>query len=162
MGVATRGDAPYRQVVTHGFTVDAQGRKISKSVGNDVDTQKLVQAQGAEILRLWVSMIDYREDMPFSDDMIKRVAEAYRKVRNTLRYLLSNLSDFDPGRDAVPEAEMDDLDHYALARHRQVVNRVRQAYDDYEFHLVYHQLTQYCAADLSATGSRRSCWDWRC
>jgi isoleucyl-tRNA synthetase len=150
VGVATRGRAPYKQVITHGFTVDAQGRKISKSMGNDVDTQKLVQTQGAEILRLWVSMIDYREDMPFSDDMIKRVAEAYRKVRNTLRYLLSNLSDFDPAADTVPEAEMEELDHFALARHRQVVNRVRQAYDDYEFHLVYHQLTQYCAADLSA------------
>jgi isoleucyl-tRNA synthetase len=150
VGVGTRGRAPYKQVITHGFTVDPQGRKISKSVGNDVDTQKLVATHGAEILRLWVSMIDYREDMPFSDDMIKRVAESYRKVRNTLRYLLSNLSDFEPAAHAVPEADMEEIDHYALARHRQVVNRVRQAYDDFEFHLVYHQLTQYSAADLSA------------
>jgi isoleucyl-tRNA synthetase len=137
-------------VITHGFTVDAQGRKISKSMGNDVDTAKLVATYGAEILRLWVSMVDYREDVPFSDDMVKRVAEAYRKVRNTLRYLLSNLSDFDPPTQAVPEAEMEDLDHYALARHRQVVQRVRQAYEEFEFHVVYHQLVQYCAADLSA------------
>ncbi len=96
IGVATRGAAPYRAVITHGFTVDAEGKKISKSLGNDVDTQKLIQQYGAEVLRLWTIMVDYREDMRISDDMIKRVAEAYRKVRNTIRYLLSNLYDFDP------------------------------------------------------------------
>jgi isoleucyl-tRNA synthetase len=150
IGVATRGRAPYRAVVTHGFTVDAEGRKISKSLGNDVDTQKLVAGVGAEILRLWTIMVDYREDMRFSDEMVKRVAEAYRKVRNTLRYLVSNLYDFDPARDAVPEPELEELDRYALARHRQVVSRVLDAYDSYEFHLVYHQLVQYSAADLSS------------
>jgi isoleucyl-tRNA synthetase len=150
IGVGTRGTAPYRQVVTHGFTVDAQGRKISKSVGNDVDTQKLVQTWGAEILRLWTIMVDYREDMRFADDMLPRIAEAYRKVRNTCRYLLSNLFDFDPGSHAVPEADLDELDRYALARHGQVVARVRQAYEDMEFHVVYHTLVQYCAVDLSS------------
>jgi isoleucyl-tRNA synthetase len=150
IGVATRGRAPYRQVVTHGFTVDAEGKKISKSLGNDVDTQKLIQTYGAEILRMWTIMVDYREDMRISDDMIKRVAEAYRKVRNTIRYLLSNLGDFDPARDAVAEEAMDELDRYALARHRQVVARVLDAYESYEFHLVYHQLVQYAAADLSS------------
>ena len=150
IGVATRGRAPYRGVVTHGFTVDAEGRKISKSLGNDVDTQKLIGAYGAEILRLWTMMVDYREDMRYSDEMIKRVAEAYRKVRNTFRYLASNLFDFDPAKDAVPEAALEELDRYALARHRQVVSRVLDAYDAYEFHLVYHQLVQYSAADLSS------------
>jgi isoleucyl-tRNA synthetase len=150
IGVATRGAAPYRAVITHGFTVDAEGKKISKSVGNDVDTQKLIGQYGAEILRLWTIMVDYREDMRISDDMIKRVAEAYRKVRNTIRYLLSNLYDFDPARDTVAENDMDELDRYALARHRQVVARVLEAYDTYEFHLVYHQLVQYAAADLSS------------
>jgi isoleucyl-tRNA synthetase len=150
IGVATRGAAPYREVITHGFTVDALGRKISKSLGNDVDSQKLIATYGAEILRLWTSMVDYREDMRYSEDMLKRVAEAYRKVRNTCRYLLSNLYDFDPARHAVPEADLEELDRYALARHRQVVRRVREAYDAYEFHLVYHQLVQYCAADLSS------------
>jgi isoleucyl-tRNA synthetase len=149
IGVATRGRAPYDAVITHGFTVDGEGRKISKSLGNDVDTQKLINTYGAEILRMWTIMVDYREDMRISDDMIKRVAEAYRKVRNTVRYLLSNLYDFDPAA-AVPEAEFDELDRYALARHRQVVARVLEAYDDYEFHLVYHQLVQYAAADLSS------------
>jgi len=150
IGVGTRGQAPYRQVVTHGFTVDGEGRKISKSLGNDVDTQKLIRDHGAEILRLWTIMVDYREDMRFSDEMLKRVAEAYRKVRNTLRYLLSNLYDFDPANDAVAEADLDELDRYALHRHRQVVARVLEAYETYEFHVVYHQLVQYCAADLSS------------
>ena len=150
IGVATRGQAPYRQVITHGFTVDGEGKKISKSLGNDVDTQKLIATYGAEVLRLWTIMVDYREDMRISDDMIKRVAEAYRKVRNTIRYLVSNLNDFDPARHAVPEAALDELDRYALDRHRQVVARVLDAYESYEFHLVYHQLVQYAAADLSS------------
>jgi isoleucyl-tRNA synthetase len=150
IGVATRGRAPYDTVVTHGFTVDAEGKKISKSLGNDVDTQKLINGYGAEVLRMWTIMVDYREDMRISDDMIKRVAEAYRKLRNTLRYLLSNLYDFDPARDGVAEAALDELDRYALQRHRQVVSRVLDAYDSYEFHLVYHQLVQYAAADLSS------------
>ncbi len=150
VGVATRGRAPYRQVITHGFTVDGDGKKISKSLGNDVDTQKLIRTYGAEVLRMWTIMVDYREDMRISDDMIKRVAEAYRKVRNTIRYLLSNLSDFDPGRDTVPEEALDELDRYALHRHRQVVTRVLDAYESYEFHLVYHQLVQYTAVDLSS------------
>src|SRR5262245_31315279 len=150
IGVGTRGAAPYRQVVTHGFTVDPQGRKISKSLGNDVDTQKLLHTWGAEILRLWVTMVDYRGDMPFSEEMLKRIAEAYRKVRNTWRYLLSNLYDFDPAKDAVAEDDSEEIDRYALARHRQVVNRVRDAYQGFEFHVVYHTLVQYCAADLSS------------
>jgi isoleucyl-tRNA synthetase len=150
IGVGTRGRAPYEQVITHGFTVDGQGRKISKSMGNDVDTQKLIASYGAEIVRLWVSMVDYRDDMPFSDEMIKRVAEAYRKVRNTCRYLLSNLFDFDPEKDAVPEDRLEEIDHYALARHRQFLARVLEAYDEFEFHVVYHQLVQYCSADLSS------------
>jgi isoleucyl-tRNA synthetase len=150
IGVGTRGEAPYRQVVTHGFTMDGDGRKMSKSLGNVVDPQKIIDNQGAEILRLWVSMIDYREDMRVSDEMLKRLGEAYRKVRNTWRYLLSNLYDFNPKRDAVDEAHLDEIDRYALARHRQLVARVRQAYDALEFHVVYHQVLQYCAADLSA------------
>src|SRR4029079_3015976 len=138
IGVATRGRAPYKQGVTHGFTGDAQVRKISKSLGNDVDTQKLIQQYGAEVLRLWTVMVDYREDMRYSEEMIQRVAEAYRKVRNTCRYLLSNLDGFDPVHGLLPEAEMEELDRYALARHRQVVQRLREAYESFEFHVVYH------------------------
>jgi isoleucyl-tRNA synthetase len=150
IGVGTRGEPPYRQVVTHGFTVDAAGKKISKSLGNDVDVQKHIRTWGAEILRLWTMMVDYREDMRFSDEMLPRLAEAYRKIRNTCRYLISNLADFDPARDGVPEAGLVELDRYALHRHRQLVARVLRAYDEFEFHVVYHQLVQYCAADLSA------------
>ncbi len=150
VGVATRGGAPYRQVVTHGFTVDAAGKRISKSQGNDVDTQKLIATYGAEVLRMWTMMVDYREDMRVSEEMLKRVSEAYRKVRNTLRYLVSNLYDFDPARHAVAETSLEEIDRYALERHRQVVGRVLDAYEAYEFHLVYHQLVQYCAVDLSA------------
>jgi len=150
IGVATRGRAPYKQVITHGFAVDGEGRKISKSLGNDVDTHKLIAGYGAEILRLWTIMVDYREDMRISDDMIRRVAEAYRKLRNTIRYLVSNLSDFDPAKHAVAESALDELDAYVLARHRQVVARVLEAYETCEYHLVYHQLVQYAAADLSS------------
>jgi isoleucyl-tRNA synthetase len=150
IGVATRGRAPYGAAITHGFTVDADGKKISKSLGNDVDTQKLINSYGAEVLRMWTIMVDYREDMRISDEMIKRVAESYRKVRNTIRYLLSNLYDFDPSKDAVAESALDELDRYALVRHRQVVARVLEAYDSYEFHIVYHQLVQYASADLSS------------
>jgi isoleucyl-tRNA synthetase len=149
IGVATRGLPPYKHVVTHGFTVDPDGRKMSKSLGNVIEPQKVIDRYGAEVLRLWVCMVDYREDMPVSDAMFAQVAEAYRKFRNTCRYLLSNLYDFDPARDTVEEADLDELDRYALARHRQVAARVLQAYEEFEFHLVYHHVVQYCA-DLSS------------
>jgi isoleucyl-tRNA synthetase len=150
IGIGTRGHAPYKAVLTHGFTVDEKGRKMSKSLGNTVDPVKACDRYGAEILRLWVAMVDYREDMPMSEAMFARLSEAYFKIRNTLRYLLSNLSDFDPARDAVADDKLEDLDRLALATHDRVVARVREAYEAFEFHLVYHQLVQYCAADLSA------------
>jgi isoleucyl-tRNA synthetase len=150
IGVATKGAAPYREVLTHGFTMDQEGRKMSKSLGNVVDPQKIVAAQGAEILRLWVSMVDYREDMRISDEILKRLSEAYRKIRNTCRYLLSNLFDFNPETDSVPEERLEGIDRYALMRHREVASRVLEAYRAFEFHTVYHQLVQYCAVDLSS------------
>jgi isoleucyl-tRNA synthetase len=150
IGVATRGQAPYRQVITHGFTLDEKGDKHSKSRGNAVDPAKAINEFGAEILRLWVTMVDYREDMRISHDIVKQVGEAYRKIRNTLRYFLSNLYDFDPERHGVEEARLDEIDRYALNRHRQVMKKVLDAYEGYEFHVVYHQLVQYCATDLSS------------
>jgi isoleucyl-tRNA synthetase len=150
VGVAVHGRAPYKQVVTHGFTIDEKGDKQSKSLGNVVDPQKIINEFGAEILRLWVTMVDYREDMRISHDLVKQVAESYRKIRNTLRYLLSNLYDFDPEKDGRDEASLEEIDRYALNRHRQVVKRVLEAYETYEFHVVYHQLVQYCSTDLSA------------
>jgi isoleucyl-tRNA synthetase len=150
IGVGTEGRAPFKQVVTHGFTVDAEGRKMSKTEGNVVDPQKIVASHGAEILRLWVAMVDYREDMRISEEMLRRLAEAYRKIRNTCRYLLSNLFDFEPSRDAVAEERLEEIDRYALARHRQFARRVLTAYETFEFHIIYHQFVQYCAVDLSS------------
>ena len=150
ISVANRSEAPYRQVITHGFTVDGDGRKMSKSLGNVVAPQKIADRFGAEILRLWVTMVDYREDMPISEEMFSRLGEAYRKIRNTCRYALSNLGAFDVAQHGVPEAELDEIDRFALANHRRFVARVRKAYDEFEFHVVYHQLLQYCSVDLSA------------
>jgi isoleucyl-tRNA synthetase len=150
LSVATRGVPPYSQVITHGFTVDGDGRKMSKSLGNTVAPQRVSDRLGAEILRLWVTMVDYREDMPISEEMFTRLGEAYRKVRNTARYLLSNLHDFDTAAHAVAEGSLEEIDRWALDNHRRVVERLRRAYDRYEFHLVYHQLVQYCSSDLSA------------
>ncbi len=150
IGVGTRGQAPFGAVVTHGFAVDSEGRKMSKSLGNVVDPLKTLKQYGAEILRLWVTMVDYREDMRISDEMVARAAEAYRKMRNTCRYLLSNLDGFDAAQDAAPEAKLEEIDAYALARFRQVAARVRAGYDTYELHVVYHELLKYCASDLSS------------
>jgi isoleucyl-tRNA synthetase len=148
VGVAVHGSAPYKQVITHGFTIDETGEKHAKAKGSVVEP--LINQYGADVLRLWVTMVDYREDMPISEELIRQVAEAYRKIRNTLRYLLSNLYDYDPKRHARPESELDEIDRYALNRHRQVMKRVLDAYESYEFHLVYHQLVQYCSTDLSS------------
>ena len=132
VGVATRGGGAVPPGGHPRLHRGRAGQKITKSVGNDVDTRKIVDQQGAEILRLWTIMVDYREDMRFSaGDADPRLSEAYRKVRNTCRYLLSNLFDFDPARDAVPEDRLEDIDRYALARHREVVaTRARAGYRD--------------------------------
>ncbi len=150
VSVASRGQAPYREVLTAGFVVDGEGRKMSKSVGNTVKPEKLIQQMGAEIVRLWVAAADYRDDVRLSESILRNLAEGYRKIRNTLRYALSNLQDFDPTKDAVPEAELLPLDRWALARLDEVAGRVRRAYDEYDFHLVYHALVDFCGSDLSA------------
>jgi isoleucyl-tRNA synthetase len=148
--VALFGDAPYEGVITHGFVVDGQGRKMSKSIGNVVAPQDLIQKYGADIVRLWVASLDYRDDDPISDEILARCAEAYRKIRNTTRYLLSNLYDFDPGADMVPVAGLLPLDRWALSEARTTVQRILAAYDAYQFHVIYHQLVNFCATTLSA------------
>ncbi len=148
--VATRHKAPYRQVLTHGFVVDAQGKKMSKSVGNVIPPDKVIKRFGAEILRLWVSAEDYQDDIKISDEILQRLTEAYRKIRNTIRYLLGNLYDFDPEKDRISVSEMEPIDRWALARTRSVMKRVRQAYGDYRFHVVFHSLYQFCTVDLSS------------
>jgi isoleucyl-tRNA synthetase len=144
------GAAPYRGVITHGFVVDGQGRKMSKSLGNDVAPQDLVDRYGADILRFWVTSLDYRDDDPISEEILSRVGEAYRKVRNTARYLLSNLYDFDPVRDRVPLGELPSLDRWILGETRELAAKVREAYETYQFHVVYHSLVNFCATTLSA------------
>ncbi len=150
VSVASRGQAPYREVLTAGFVVDGEGRKMSKSVGNTVKPEKLIGQMGAEIVRLWVAAADYRDDVRLSESILRNLAEGYRKIRNTLRYALSNLHDFDPAKDSVPEAQLLPLDRWALARLDDVSARVRRAYDEYDFHLVYHALVDFCGSDLSA------------
>ncbi|MBI5190115.1 MAG: isoleucine--tRNA ligase [Nitrospirae bacterium] len=148
--VGTVGVAPYKGVLTHGFTVDGQGKKMSKSKGNVVAPEKVINQYGAEILRLWVSASDYTEDIRISDEILKRLSEAYRRIRNTARYILGNLSDFDPAKDAVPYDRMDELDRWALHRFQALNVRIRKAYDDNEFHMIYHSLHNFCSVDLSA------------
>jgi isoleucyl-tRNA synthetase len=148
--VALYGDAPYRSVITHGFFQDVSGRKMSKSLGNVVEPQELIRRYGADILRLWVFSLDYRDDTPISEEILARCAEAYRKIRNTARYLISNLYDFDPARDAVPGSELQPLDAWALRETRAALSRIREAYERYEFHVVYHTLLNLCATTLSA------------
>jgi isoleucyl-tRNA synthetase len=148
--VALFGGTPYREVITHGFVVDGAGRKMSKSVGNVIAPQDMIKKYGADILRLWVSSLDYRDDDPISEEILARCGEAYRKIRNTARYLLSNLYDFDPRRDAVPAGELAPLDVWALSQARAAADRAREAYERYEFHVVYHTLLGFSATALSA------------
>jgi len=149
-GVITDRRAPYRSVLTHGFVLDGQGKKMSKSAGNVVAPQDVIKQSGAEILRLWVSAQDYREDLRISPEILNHLIEAYRKIRNTCRFLLSNLSDFDPVADRVPYEQLPELDRWALLRLEELKEKVRKAYEEFEFHTIYHALNNFCSVDLSA------------
>jgi isoleucyl-tRNA synthetase len=148
--VALFGEAPYREVVTHGFFLDAGRSKMSKSRGNVIDPQDLTSRFGADIVRLWVSSLDYRDDMPISEEILERCAEGYRKIRNTARYLISNLYDFQPAEHALAPERLHPLDRWALAEARAVARRLSESYGRYEFHVVYHSLVNFCASTLSA------------
>ncbi len=141
---------PYRGVLTHGFTVDEQGRKMSKSLGNVVTPQRIVDRLGADVLRLWVAATDYANEMGVSDALLNRAADAYRKLRNTARFLLGNLNGFDPPRHAVHPAQMVALDRWALARTRELQSELIEAYREYAFHLIYHKVQNFCIVDLSS------------
>ncbi len=143
------GAPPYRRVITHGFVLDGEGRAMSKSQGNVIAPEEVVKKAGAEILRLWVSMVDYKDDVRFSWDVVKRNADAYLKIRNTLRYMLGNLSDFRP-EDAVPPERLLEMDRYVLQLLDRFVARTIRAYRSFEFHIVYHELLQFCTVTLSA------------
>jgi isoleucyl-tRNA synthetase len=147
---AMYGRAPYRGLLTHGFTVDSQGRKMSKSLGNGVDPQETSKKLGAEIIRLWVAASDYSGDIAGDDKILARVVDAYRRIRNTLRFLLANVSDFDPAQDAVPFEQMLEIDRYAMARAAEFQSEVLAHYEVYEFHPVVAKLQVYCSEDLGA------------
>jgi len=148
--VGAKGGAPYRRVATVGWTLDPQGRAMSKSLGNTVDPVEIADKMGAEIVRLWVASVDFREDVMASDELMQRIAESYRKLRNTFRYILGNLNGFDPGRDAVDFADMRQLDQYILLRAAELAKDVREHYDNFVFHKVYQRLKDFCIVDLSA------------
>jgi len=149
-GVVTDRRAPYQSVLTHGFVLDGEGKKMSKSAGNVVAPQDVIKQSGAEILRLWVSAQDYREDLRISPEILNHLVEAYRKIRNTCRFLLSNLYDFDPAKHRVSYEQLPELDRWALMRLEELKGKVRKAYDDFEFHAIYHALNNFCSVDLSA------------
>jgi isoleucyl-tRNA synthetase len=150
IGAGIDGRAPYKSLLTHGFVVDAQGRKMSKSLGNGIDPRELADKMGAEIMRLWVASADYSGEMYIGDEILKRVVEGYRRIRNTLRFLLANTSDFDVAKDAVPVEKMLELDRYALALMAQVQAEAEASFDRFEFHPVVARLQTFCSEDLSA------------
>ncbi len=146
--VAMTGYAPYKAVLTHGFTVDQDGKKMSKSIGNVMEPQKVANQLGADIIRLWVAGADYRNEMTVSDEILKRTSDGYRRIRNTARYLLSNLNGFDPATNLVAPAEMLALDQWAVAQTAQLQSEIKQAYTDYQFHLVYQKLHHFCVNEM--------------
>ncbi|HEY7365664.1 MAG TPA: isoleucine--tRNA ligase [Methylomirabilota bacterium] len=148
--VGTRGAPPYRSVLTHGFFVDGEGRKMSKSQGNTVAPEALIPKYGAEILRLWAAAEDYTEDIRLSIEILDRLADAYRRIRNTYRFLLGNLYDFEPARDRQPSVRLDEVDRWILDRLARLIDRVSRAYEEYQFHTAFHAVHNFCAVDLSA------------
>ena len=147
--VASRGVAPYKAVITHGMIVDADGQKMSKSKGNGISPLDIIRDYGADILRLWVTSADYKTDMRISDDILKQLSEAYRKIRNTARYIIGNINDFDPQKDMSPDSDLTELDKWAMMKLEKLVERVTSAYEEYEFHIVYHAIHNFCIVDMS-------------
>jgi len=148
--VGLKGAAPYRAVLTHGFVVDADGHKMSKSLGNVITPQQLLKQYGADILRLWTAMVEFREDLRISDEIITRNADAYRKVRNTLRFMLGNLADFDPSTHQVKDQEIRGLDAFILRRGAKIAQQVIKAYETYDLPSIYHRVLNLCTVDLSS------------
>ena len=148
--VGTRDVPPYKGILTHGFVVDGKGRKMSKSLGNVVHPQDLIKKYGAEIVRLWVSAEDYRDDIKISNEILSRLVEAYRKIRNTCRFLIGNLYDFDPSKDLVPFENLPGFERYVLYRLSELIKRIKKAYEDFDFHIVYQQIHRFCVIELSS------------
>jgi isoleucyl-tRNA synthetase len=150
VGIGTRGRAPFNQVLTHGFVMDEHGRKMSKSLGNTVAPQDVIRQSGAEILRLWVSMVDYRYDINLGKEVLARTVESYRKIRNVIRVLVANLYDFDPTHDSVPKTRMLEIDRWALARYAEAAEKIVKAYEDYDYPAIFQVASHLITVDLSA------------
>jgi isoleucyl-tRNA synthetase len=150
VGVGLKGGSPYRECATHGWTLDGEGRAMSKSLGNIIEPETIVKQYGAEVLRLWVASQEFTEDVRISETILARLSEAYRKLRNTFRFALGNLSDFDPGRDALPAGDLMELDQWILLRAEKLVEQCRAWYDELAFHKVYHAVYDFSISDLSA------------
>jgi isoleucyl-tRNA synthetase len=147
--VAMGKKAPYKTVLTHGYVVDGEGRKMSKSIGNGIDPDEIITEYGADILRLWVASSDYKTDIRISKDILKQLSEVYRKIRNTARYILGNTSDFDPDTNSVSYDDMLELDQWALLKLNQLLNKVNEAFRTYEFHMMFHAIHNFCVVDMS-------------
>ncbi|PID72960.1 MAG: hypothetical protein CR992_00620 [Desulfobacterales bacterium] len=145
-----RGRAPFKGVLTHGYVVDGKGKKMSKSVGNVVVPSEVIEKYGAEILRLWVSSEDYRDDIKVSDEILKQISDSYRKIRNTIRYFLGNIDDFDPAKHRVSADELLEIDKWALVKFEELREKITAAYEKYEFHAVYHGLNYFCGTTMSS------------
>ncbi len=147
--VAAKGLAPYRTVLTHGFVVDGEGKKMSKSIGNVIDPLEVIKEYGADILRLWVISIDYKTDVRISKDILKQLSEGYRKIRNTARFILGNISDYNPDTDKVEYEDLMEIDKWALLKLNELIKRVTKAYNEYEFHIIYHTIHNFCVVYMS-------------
>jgi len=146
--IAIRGVPPYKQVLTHGFTVDGDGRKMSKSLGNVLSPQKVMDTLGADIIRLWVAATDYTTEMTVSDEILKRVADSYRRIRNTARFMMANLNGFNPATDMVPSSDMIALDRWIVDRAALLQKELNKAYNEYQFHTVNQKIQNFCSVDL--------------
>ena len=147
--VATKGTAPYKNVCTHGWVVDGEGRKMSKSMQNGVAPEKIINQYGTDILRLWVASSDYHADVRISPEILKQLSEAYRKIRNTARFILGNISDFDPNTDKVANSSLHEIDKWALVKLDALIKKVNEAYNAFDFHIIYHAIHNYCVVDMS-------------
>ena len=150
VGVGLRGESPYRECATNGWTLDSEGRAMSKSLGNVIEPEKIIKQHGAELLRLWVSSVEFNEDVKLSDTILTRLTEAYRKLRNTFRFALGNLADFDPAKDALHGDELFEIDQWILVRAEQVVKQSCAWYDEFAFHRLYQLIYNFATTDLSA------------
>jgi isoleucyl-tRNA synthetase len=150
VGLAERNELPFKHVITHGFVVDAEGKKMSKSLGNVVSPQTIVNTLGADILRLWVASNEYRSEMTISDEILKRTSDTYRRIRNTARFLLSNLHDFKPELDLIPFESLVELDKWAIAKMYELQNNIIKAYDEYQFHIVTQNIHHFCSIDMGS------------